>query len=513
MPQDISANKRIAKNTIFLSIRMVIVLLVNLYTTRVVLQALGVVDYGVYNVVCGFVAMFGFVNTSMSNGIQRFFNFEYGKNGEKGARKVYGTSLYIQGVLALITIALIEFVGWWYFNNKIVIPVERITAGKWIFQFSILTLLAGIVQAPFSAAVTAHEKMNFYAVLSVIDVIFKLGCAYAVKYMSGDRLVIYGALIATISCFNLIIYVIYCKKNFREITFDMGLDKKLFMKMFGFSGWNLFGTFSNVIENQGINLLLNFFFGPIVNAARGVATQVNGGIQNFVSNITMPARPQVIQSYAMGITSRTINLTFSVSKVSSLIILTLAIPISLEIDFILHLWLGNNVPEHTDVFTILIISTSFFNTLQSSLSTIVHATGKMKKYQLSCSAVRVSSIIIAFIAVHFYKTPEIPMLVVLVLTMLVLVVSLLIVHQLIDMSVEHYFKEIILPLFFLLIFSLAILMPIHSFLSEGFGRFIIVLVLNTILVCTMSFNFVFSNDERALIRLVFNSMINNLKIK
>lgn len=513
MTESSSANKRIAKNTIFLSIRMVIVLFINLFTTRIVLQALGIVDYGVYNVVCGFVSMFSFINTSMSNGIQRFFNFEYGKNKELGAQGVFCTSLYIQSSLAIIAVVLIELVGLWYLNNKMVIPFERMTAARWIFQFSILTFLSGVMQAPFSAAVIAHEKMDFYAILSVADVLLKLGIAYIIKRTFGDQLIVYGVLIFAISVFNLIVYILYCKKNFKEIQFGKGFDKELFMKMFSFSGWNLFGTFSNMIENQGINLVLNFFFGPIVNAARGVATQINGGLQSFVANITTPVRPQVIQSYATGKMDRMVNLTFGVSKICGLIILMLAIPISLEIDFILHIWLGNDIPEHTGTFAILIVFASFFNTLQSSLSTVVHATGKMKRYQLSCSIIRVSSVLFAFIAVSFYRIPEIPLLIVLMLTVIVLFVSVLIVHQLIGLSIKHYFRKIILPLMIVFILSTIALFPMHLYLSEGLLRVIIVFASSTILISVLSLFLVFSSEERTMIKSFSNSVINKFKMK
>lgn len=505
-------NRRIANNTIFMSVRMVIVLLINLFTTRIILQALGIVDYGLYNVVCGFVAMFGFVNTSMSNGIQRFFNFEYGKNKEFGANKVFCTSLYIQGTLAIIAAVIIELIGWWYLNNKMVIPGERVIAARWIFQFSILSFLAGIMQAPFSAAVIAHEKMNFYAILSVIDVFLKLCAAYILTQVSGDHLIIYGILMFLISVFSLITYLFYCKRNFKEIEFNKDFDKELFVKMFSFSGWNLLGTFSNMIENQGINLVLNFFFGPIVNAARGVANQVNGGIQNFVANITTPVRPQVIQSYATGNVHRTLSLTLGVSKVCGLIILMLAIPISLEIDYILHLWL-ENVPKHTQTFTILIISASYFNTLQSALSTVVHATGKMKRYQLSCSLFRASSIFFAFWGISFYKIPELSLFIILIVTIIVLIISVLIVHQLVGLSIGHYLSKILLPQIMVFILSLLALYPIPHYLPEGFLRVIIVFTSSVFIICTLSLLLVFSAEERTLIKTFFHSSINKIKIK
>ena len=231
-----SANKRIAKNSLFLSIRMVIVLVISLYTTRIVLKVLGVEDYGVYNVVCGFVSMFAFLNTSMSNGIQRFFNYEYGKNGEEGANRVYCTAVIIQAILALIIVILTESFGLWYLHNKMVIPDDRMFAAEWIFQLSILSFIFIIMQAPYTAAVMAHERMDFYAVINVFDAILKLGIVFLLPYVSIDVLIMYGILMTGISVVNFILYYIYCKKQFSEIKFRRTKGNSLFKSMLGFSG-------------------------------------------------------------------------------------------------------------------------------------------------------------------------------------------------------------------------------------------------------------------------------------
>ena len=386
------------------------VLIINLFTTRFVLQALGVVDYGVYNVVGGFVALFAFLNSSMSNGIQRFFNYEYGKNGEAGANKVYCNSLYIQFSLAIFIIIIVEIIGLWYLHNKMVIPADRVVAAEWIFHFSLLSFVLGIMQAPFTAAITAHERLDFYAVISVLDAVLKLGIVFLIYLIPIDRLTTYGVLMSTISLINIIIYYIYCKKNFREIKFTRSFDKGLFKTMMGFSGWNLFGSFSLVAADQGINLVLNYFCGPVVNAARGIAVQVNVAVQAFVTNISMPVRPQVTQSYARGEVSRTMNLTYSVSKISCAIVMVLAIPASLEIDYILNLWLGDNVPEHTSMFTIIVLLTSLVTNLNWATSGVVHATGIMRDYQVYGSLLRITSVPLAFILLKYYSVPELAVL-------------------------------------------------------------------------------------------------------
>lgn len=507
MQDNTSSNKRLAKNTLFLSIRMVIVLVINLFTTRIVLKALGVVDYGVYNVVCGFVAMFVFLNTSMSNGIQRFFNYEYGKNGEEGANKVYSTSLYIQTALALIIVVVVESFGLWYLHNKMVIPADRLVAAQWVFQFSIITFVIGIMQAPFSAAVTAHERLDFYAIISVLDAVLKFGIAYIILAISTDKLILYGILMASISVINIILYYSYCKSHFSEIKFKRGLDKGLFKSMMGFSGWNLFGSFSGVMADQGINLVLNFFFGPVVNAARGVALQVNGAVQSFVTNISMPVRPQVTQSYAIGDLRRTMSLTYSVSKITCAIVMVLAIPASLEIDYLLRLWLGSDVPEHTAAFTIIILLTSIVTNLNWATSGVVHATGIMRDYQVWGGLLRMLSVPVAFFVLKCYKVPEIALVSVLVCQILAHVVGLFVVRKLVGMSIREYFREVIWPISLIFIFSSFLLYGLHTLLDKGFMRLLVVSATSIVVVGFMFYMFGFNKWEKDFVKKLFNSVL------
>lgn len=505
------ANKRIAKNTVFLSLRMVVVLTINLFTTRIVLQALGVVDYGVYNVVCGFVVMFSFLNTSMSNGIQRFYNYEFGKNGEEGANKVYCTSLYIQAFLAVIVVVMVEAFGLWYLHNKMVIPEERIIASEWIFQFAVISFVLGILQAPYAAAVTAHERMDFYAIISVLDAVLKLGIAYIIFVISLDHLVVYGALMAAISFVDLAIYYLYCKKKFGEILFRRQFDKQMFKSMIGFSGWNLFGSFSGVMVNQGINLVLNFYYGPIVNAARGVAMQVNGAVQSFVSNISMPVRPQVTQSYARGDIVRTMNLTYGISKISCAIVIILAVPASLEIDYLLELWLGDSIPEYTNVFTVLILLTSLVTNLNWAISGVVHATGIMKKYQIWSSLAKIGAVPLAYIAFLYFKIPILALLIVFMCEILAHVIGLFVVRRLVGLSVLDYFKRVVVPVLIVLISDIVVLSPIRLLLSEGLVRLFVLSITSLIVVCSSLFFIGLNKSERLFVKQMVMPIVKKIK--
>lgn len=513
MSDNSSNNKRLAKNSLFLSIRMVIVLAISLYTTRVVLKVLGVEDYGVYNVVCGFVAMFSFLNTSMSNGIQRFFNYELGKNGEAGANKVYCTALYIQAILAIIIVALTESIGLWYLHNKMVIPDGRMFAAEWIFQLSIMSFIFVIMQAPFTASVMAHEKMDFYAVVSILDAVLKLGIVLVLPLLLGDSLIWYGVFISLISIVNFLIYFVYSKRSFPEIKFKKGFDGSLFKSMLGFSGWNIFGSFSGVMQEQGINLVINFFFGPVVNAARGVAAQVNAGLEGFVTNITMPVRPQVVQSYACGDNRRMMNLTFSISKLSCCFLLMMAVPVSIEINYVLHIWLGENVPDYAAIFTVIILFGSLISNLNAATSNVVHATGEMKQYQFWGSLIKISSVPISFIILKAYLQPALALLTVLVCRLAGHIVGLFIVRKLVNLSLKEYLIKVVVPILLVMVISVGFSFPFHYFMHEGFLRLIVVTVVGSTTAALSIYYIALDKNEKQLASQLLGSVLNKIKPK
>lgn len=289
--------KKIAVNTVYLYIRLIFVLVISLFTVRIVLKALGDVDYGIYNVVGGFVGMFGFLNTSMTNGVQRFYNYCLGKDGEKSLSKVYTASLYIQAGLAFFLILLVEGIGVWYVNNVMVLPVEKLLVANYLFQFSLIGLLLSFLQIPYSAAVVAYERMNYYAIVGIIDAVAKLGIAYAVIVVP-EKLLYYGALLLGINILNFCLFFFYARCNFKTLVLEKKTDKHLVKEMLSFTGWNTFGSFAYVIRWQGVNVLMNAFFGVIINAANGIASQVSSALAYFSGNLIMAFKPQLTQSYA-----------------------------------------------------------------------------------------------------------------------------------------------------------------------------------------------------------------------
>lgn len=492
-------NKRIAKNTLFLYVRMAIVMAINLYVTRVVLDVLGVSDYGVYNVVCGFVSMFGFLNTSMANGIQRFYNFELGKNGEDAVAKVYNTALIIQFVLAVGIVILTETIGLWYVNSKMVISPERIVAANWIFQFSVLSLVFVIMQIPYSAAILAYERMDYYAIVSIIDAVIKLAIVIILPHLSGDSLILYGLLMMAISITDFILYSVYCRNKFHHLKFKKMFDKSLFKSMMSFSGWNLFGSFAYVVKGQGVNVLINTFFGTVVNAANGIATQISSAIQTFAANIVLAFKPQLTQSYAMGNHIRAEHLMFSMSKIAYALMCVIAIPIMVEIDYVLTLWLNSEIPANTHSFANLTIIATMIGILNTPVTQMIHATGRMKKYQIATSVVICSILPISWTFLKLGYDANSVFVITIVIMAINQAVCLRVLHSIFRFSLTKYIKEVIFPCIIITIIPLFVVSSIGNVIgSSSIWNFIVVTIVNLLAVGILFYLTLNSSEKQIL---------------
>lgn len=378
-------NKRVAKNTLFLYFRMILIMLVTLYTSRVILAQLGIKDYGIYNVVGGVVTMFAFLNNCMASSTQRFMTFELGCGNIQQLKKVFAASLNIHMTIAVVIVLLAETIGLWFVNSKLVIPTDRLVAANWVYQFAILSFCVNIIQVPYNAVLIAHEKMNVYAYISIIEVFLKLGIVYLLVVSPFDKLIAYGILLFLVQFVIRCIYQVYCRKNYEECKFKLFWDKKLYREMSGFAGWNLFGSVAWLLRDQGVNIVLNMFFGPVINAARGVATQVSSAVMNFISNFQVALNPQITKNYANGNIEEMEKLSYLGIKFSYMILFLLAFPLSLNIDYILHLWLVE-VPDYSALFIILILIDSLVGTLFGTpLMTALSATGVIRNYQVVVS--------------------------------------------------------------------------------------------------------------------------------
>lgn len=497
-------NRRIVKNTIFLYSRLVITMLISLYTTRVVLNVLGVVDFGIYNVVCGFVAMFSFFNTTMSNGIQRFYNYEAGKNGIESITKVYQTAMLIQIVMALFILLVVEPLGIWYINNRMVIPEERIDAANWVFQCSLISLLFLVMQVPFSAAVMAYEKMNFFACVGISDAILKLFIVIILPYIKNDSLIIYGLLSLLVNIITFSFFLWYALKNFKELRLSRILHKDLFKKIFKFSGWNLVEMFAWTTQIQGVNMVMNYFCGPVVNAAQGVASMINSALNSFCLNLSIAFRPQLVHSYAEGNYVRTTVMMFTMSKAMFVMMAIMIIPLSFEMNYILGIWLGNKVPEYTQQFATLIIFSMFPRNMIMVLSQVVHASGKMKTYQLGSAAVILLALPLSYLLLKSGNSPVLIYVSNIVLFVLLWMVDLYLLKSIFEFSFKEYFKKLVVPSIFTFIISLIIPYWIHLSMSEGLARFFTIIVVNTIVVFVVAFFLLLKRTERQVIMDIFN---------
>lgn len=368
-------------NTIMLYFRMILLMLIGLYTSRVILQVLGVHDYGINSVIAGFLSMFGIITSSMSGAISRFITVELGKGNMQRLKQVFSTSISVQLFMGLLIVVLIETFGIWFVSTKMVIPEGREVAAQWCLHCATITTFISLMNIPFNSAIVAHEKMSAFAYMTIVDAILKLAICYAIYVSPIDKLITYAILGVVVSIITTSIYWIYCLRKFEETSFSFKFDKCLFKEIWGFAGWNLFAQTAWILNTQGINMLMNLFFGVVVNAARGVATQVNGSLNQFVGNFMMALNPQITKSYAAGDKETAFKLACRGSRFSFYIMFVLALPIMIESHQILELWLGTP-PEQTDVFVIWTILSTLATLLGNTLVTLQMAHGNIKHYQL-----------------------------------------------------------------------------------------------------------------------------------
>lgn len=374
-------NKKIAKNAAVLYFRMLITVLVGLYTSRVILQALGVEDYGIYNVVGGFVSMFHLISTSLSSAISRFLTYELGRNDLEKIHKVFSTSIFVLIGLSFIIFISTETFGLWYLHNKLVIPSNRIIAASWVFQISILTFIISLLNSPYRATLVAHEQMNIFAYLSILNVTCKLIISYLVFISPFDKLIFYAILLCFVTLIDQVLYVWYCKKKYEECHFRFIFDRNLFKEMFGFAGWNFIGVSADILRTQGASLLLNAFGGPLVNAANGIANTICGVVLGFVRSFSQAFNPQIIKRYASHEYNSLMTLIFYGAKFSYFILFIIALPVIINIKLILQLWLGF-VPEHTVIFSRLVFVYLLSETISRPIIVAKLATGKIRNYQI-----------------------------------------------------------------------------------------------------------------------------------
>lgn len=492
-------NKRIAKNTLLLYIRTLFTMLVALYTSRVVLNTLGVTDYGVYNVVGGVVAMFGFINGSMSSATQRYITFALGKGDEDNLRKVFSTAMQIHFIIAALIVLLGETVGLWFMYTQMQIPSDRMDAAFWVLQCSIVSTVVMIISVPYNADIIAHEKMSAFAYISVLEAVLKLAVVYVLLVFSYDKLILYAFLILAVQLFIRFCYNHYCNRHFEESKYRHVWDKQLFKEMTGFAGWSMFGNLSGVLYGQGLNMLLNVFFGPVVNAARAVAVQVQNAIQQFVGNFQMALNPQITKTYAKGEMEEMHKLMFRSARFSFYLLFLLSLPVLFETNFILTIWL-KTVPDNTVVFLRIMICTSLIYTMANPMIIANQATGKVRKYQAVCGTILLMILPISYVCLKLGCPAYSVFIVHFCVEAFAQLARMIMLRPLVHIRIRDYLVNVYTRVFVVTALSVILPFVIYEVMDDTVVRFFVVCIACLCSVALVTYTVGLSQNERSFLQ-------------
>ena len=490
-----SANKRIAKNTLVLYVRMLFTMGISLFTSRVILQTLGVEDYGISSVVGGVISMFTFINAAMVSSTQRYLNFELVRGDANQLRSVFSTSLQIHALIALAIIVLSETVGLWFLNEKLVIPEARMTAAMWVYQCSILSCAVSIMSTPYNAVIVAHEKMSAFAYISILDVSLKLLVVYLLVVLPFDKLIILAILNLLVQLFIRYIYTIYCHRHFPESYFQFRFNKTLFKEMFGFAGWSFWGNLAAILYTQGLNMMLNIFFGPIVNAARGIAVQVQSAVQQFVGGFQTALNPQITKNYASNNLPQMHSLMFRSARFSFLLLFFLSLPVLMETNFILTLWL-KTVPDDAVVFTQIMICISLIYTTANPCIIANQATGKVKIYQMVVGGILLLILPISYVVLKLGAPAYSVFIVHFCIESVAQFSRMYMLRKLIHLPLWQYMKNIYIPIVSTVVIAIILPLVVRMQVAEGWLRFLAVGFTCVLSVGASSYFIGFTKQER-----------------
>lgn len=494
-----SDNIRIVKNTGILYVRMLILMFIGFYTSRVVLNSLGVVDYGIYNVVGGIVSVFSILTTAMSGTTQRFITIALGENNIDKLKATFFVGLSIHMIISLIFFICIEIFGLYFLYNQAVIPEERMNAAFWVFQISTVTAILTIINVPFNGTIIAHEKMSAFAFFSIIDVVIKLLICFIIPYTALDKLIVYACLLFIASIINFVSMQIYCIKHFQEARYQLLWNKDMLKSMFGMTSWSLFDKIAYIGFVQGVTLLTNIFFGPAINAASGIATQGNGVISRFTQNFQVAVNPQITKSYAHGDLENMHKLIIRSAKFSCFLMLYLIIPVFYEAETLLGIWLGN-VPEHTVPYFKLSLFISLILAITNPLDTSNMASGKVRNYLLIKNIILLFIFPITYFVYKFGGSPESSVTVNIVIFTIVMIVCVRILQTQIKLSFTSFLKEVVLKILLVTISSAILPYIVYSqFIGNNLVRLFIILLISTISTSFFIFLLGLNNKEREFI--------------
>ncbi len=479
----VNNTNRIAKNTLMLYFRQILIMLVSLYTVRVVLNVLGAEDYGIYNVVAGVVTMFTFLTNSMATASQRYFSFDLGMKDFDSLKKTFNLTLIIYFFVGCFILIIAETIGLWFVKNKLVLPENRLDVAIWIYHFSIISFFLTIMTAPFLADIVAHEDMSIYAYVSIVEAFLKLLSVYLLQICSIDKLWLYSLLLLIIAFINTTIYRIICRIKYEECKYYFYWNFAEIKAMTSYVGWNLIGNTAAVFKNQLVSILLNQFFNPVVNAARGLALNVNNVLISFSANFSTALNPQIVKQYAANEKEEMYALVYKGCKLTYFLMWILSLPFIVEVQFVLNLWL-KNIPEYTISFTRLVLVDSLITSLSYPLMSAAQASGRIKIYQIVVGGIQLLNLPISYLVLRFGAIPESVMIVSVIISLIALLLRIIIVNNLVGLSVAEYIMNTIVPIIFVSVFSMMAAIFIHKIFSKiYFGELfsIIVIVFSTIL--------------------------------
>lgn len=490
-----SSSKTIAKNTMFLYVRMFLTMAVSLFTSRIILNTLGVEDFGIYNLVGGIVIMFSFINTAMLGATQRFLNFEMAKNSVEAVNKVFCVSMNAHIVMMLVIIVLSETIGLWFLNYKLNIPLDRMFAANVVYQFSLFAFCFDILKVPYNASVIAYEKMSFYARISIIEVVLKLMIVYLLLFFDFDKLILYSILVFTIAILVFIAYRYYSLKLFTSCNYKFVKDKILFKELLSFSSWSMFGNLALIGSNQGIYMILNIFLGVTINAAMAIASQVNMAVFSFVSNFQMAFNPQIIKSFASNDMRAHEKLVFQASKFSYYLLLILVLPILFNTAYILQLWL-KIVPEYAVPFTQLMLVFSLIDALAGPFWVSMNATGKIKKYQIGVSIILFLNLPIAYLLLKQGYSPIYVIGAKIILNFILFIFRLMLIKKHIKFSLINVIKNVYLQVVFVSLLSFGSLFYIKKLVPKEYNLLNITVFTGIGIIITGMYIVVFGTSKK-----------------
>lgn len=493
----VSNSKRLAKNTIYMYIRMIFLMVLSLYMSRVLLSNLGVKDFGIYNVVGSFVAIFGGLKILFATATQRFLNYEMGRGNNIKLNSIFNTSIIVNAIIAVVFVLILEGAGLWFFNGRINVDPDRVKDAYIVFQLSILTAIISIMTIPYDAVILAHERMNFYAIISVIEGILKLFAALALVLFLSDRLVLYSIFLLIVSLLIRIIESIYCSRYFEECKLNLVLDRPIFKEMMSFSWWQLMGNTAYAISQHGINVVFNIFGGPIVNAARGLSLQVFEATNRFLTSITIVANPYSVKKYAEGDSQQMYKAMFFLSKLLFIIQLLMALPLTLFTEEILLLWLGK-VPQYTPGFVRLILLYSVFRSLHGPIDIVFKAVGNIRLYQVVESILLVMPVVLGYLYLFIQTNYYMVFVLIVIFEIINLMAILVLASRICKMRIWSYFTQVAIP-------CLICLMIMFSFSSivyyyNNLPIKLLVLLLSFIVVSLYMYYGGFSRSEISIIK-------------